>query len=170
MNRNLSRLACALAASASLSAGAASAQPASDYGAREPRPCPSRTMAGAPSAHAALALFVCDMEKYANGDLYLVANAVVQIGKSRPYSSWYDSGHGDIDVSRAVYPIQGHYTAYQCTRHDRMLGQDPARNCIRTDVTQATGVCYLSTFGEWHCGMIGTGAMMQGLQPPPDTN
>jgi hypothetical protein len=140
----------------------------SPYGAREPRTaCPPRKFAGPPTARQAVDLLICDSEKYTGGYLYLVSDVTVQTGKSRPYSSWSDSGHTDIDVSAAVWPIQGRVTTFQCSRRDAMLGADPNRNCLRTDTAPASGTCYVNTFGEWHCAMAGTGAFMPGAQPPP---
>jgi hypothetical protein len=140
----------------------------SPFGAHEPRTsCPPRKFAGPPTARQAMDLLICDSEKYVDGYLYLVSDVTVQTGKSRPYSGWSDSGHTDIDTTAAVWPIQGQMTNYQCSRRDAMLTADPNRNCIRTDHAQATGACYVSTFGEWHCAMGGAGAFMPGLQPPP---
>ena len=139
----------------------------SPFGAREPRTCQPGKFDGPPTARQAMDLFICASEKYAGGYEYLVSNVTVQTGKSRPYSAWSDSGATDMDVTQAVYPIQGRLTAYQCSRRDAMLGQDPARNCIRTDSDPATGTCYKSTFGEWHCFMMGAGVFTQGYQPPP---
>ena len=139
------------------------------YGTREPRACPARKFAGAPTASQASALFVCDHEKYIGGYEYLVSNVKVETGKSRPFLVATDSGYSDIDVSARVYPIQGSFTGYQCSKRDTMLGQDPNRNCIRTDTPQATGTCYESTFGEWHCLMGGAGTFMSGYQLPPAT-
>lgn len=138
------------------------------YGAREPRACPSRKAAGAPTAAQARALFICDSEKYIGGYLYLVSNASVQIARSRPYSAWSDSGNTNIDVAGPVYPIQGHFSSSQCSKRSTMLGQDPSRNCIRTDFPNATGTCYKSTFDEWHCKLGGgTPTMVKGFQAPP---
>ncbi|HEV2562657.1 MAG TPA: hypothetical protein VGT78_11005 [Rhizomicrobium sp.] len=169
MNRLLTTLCAALLLQTALIASAQS-QPAQGaaFGTHEPRTCPSRKIAGVPNANQARALFVCDSEAYAGGYVYLVSDVAVQIGKSRPYNAWSDSGHSDIDVSLPVYPIQGHFTSWQCGQRSAMLGQDPNRNCIRTDATEATGSCYKSTFDEWHCGMIGRrSAMMPGYQAPP---
>ena len=57
-------------------------------------------------------LFICASEKYVGGYEYLVSNVTVQVGKSRPYSAWSDSGASDIDPTAAVYPIQGRVTSY----------------------------------------------------------
>jgi|SRR6185437_12740463 len=138
------------------------------FGSREPTPCPSRKFAGPPTAAQARALFICETEKYVNGYVYLVSDVSVEIAKPRPYSAWYDSGHGDIDVEARVYPIQGHFSDFQCSRRDAMLGQDPNKNCMRIDFPNATGTCYKSTFGEWHCSMGGgTTTTAKGFQAPP---
>jgi hypothetical protein len=140
----------------------------SAYGAREPRTnCPSK-FPGPPTARQAMDLFICGAEKHIGGYLYLVSDVTVQIGRSRPYSAYSDGGATDIDSSAAVWPIQGRFTSYQCSRRDAMLGADPNRNCLRTDVAQAPGACYLSTFGEWRCALSGVGGVfMAGNQPPP---
>jgi len=141
------------------------------YGAREPRACPSRKAAGAPTAAQARALFICDNEKYISGYLYLVSNVSVQIARSRPYSAWSDSGNTNIDVVSPVYPIQGHFSSSQCSQKSTMLGQDPSRNCIRTDFSNAVGTCYKSTFDEWTCRLAAppgtTVTSPKGFQAPP---
>jgi hypothetical protein len=139
----------------------------SPFGAREPRACPPRKFDGPPTARQAMDLFICASEKYLGGYEYLVSNVTVQIGASRPYAEASDSGASDIDPTAAVYPIQGRVTGYQCNRRDAMLGQDPNRNCLRTDSDPATGTCYKNTFGEWHCMLMGAGVFTQGYQPPP---
>ena len=48
-----------------------------------------------------------------------------------------------------------------------MLGQDPDRNCLRSDLEPAVGTCYKNTFGEWHCLIMGAGVFTQAYQPPP---
>jgi hypothetical protein len=137
------------------------------FGAREPRPCPNRKFDGPPTARQALDIVICASEKYVGGYEYLVSNVTVQIGKGRPYSAGSDDAASDIDPSAAVYPIQGRVTSYQCNRRDAMLGQDPSRNCLRTDTEGAMGNCYKNTFGEWRCLIVGVGAMAPGYQPPP---
>jgi hypothetical protein len=139
----------------------------SPFGAREPRPCPNRKFDGPPTARQALDMVICASEKYAGGYEYLVSNVTVQIGKSRPYSAGSDSAASDIDPTVAVYPIQGRVTSYQCNRRDAMLGQDPDRNCLRTDADSALGNCYRNTFGEWRCLIMGAGVLAPGYQPPP---
>jgi hypothetical protein len=139
----------------------------SPFGAHEPRACPPRKFDGPPTARQAMDLFICDAEKNVGGYVYLVSNVTVQTGKSRPYSVLADGGHSDIDVSAAIYPIQGRFTDFQCNRRDAMLGGDPNNNCLRTDFEPATGACYENTFGEWHCGLQGAGVLTQGYQSPP---
>ena len=46
----------------------------------------------------------------------LVSNVKVQTGKSRPCLVATDSGYSDIDVSARVYPIQGSFIGYQCSK------------------------------------------------------
>jgi len=169
MKKLAATLGVALTVQLGLAIAGVQAQPApgAAFGAREPTPCPSRKLPGRPTAAQALALVVCDDEKYAAGYEYLVSGVTVQIGKSRPYSAWSDSGHTDIDVTAPVWPIQGSISNFQCSRRDAMLGQDPDRNCLRTDSPQATGTCYENTFGEWHCAMAGAGTWAAGYQPPP---
>jgi len=37
----------------------------------------------------------------------LFQNLTVEIGKSRPFSAWSDSGYSSIDNSQPVHPIRG---------------------------------------------------------------
>jgi hypothetical protein len=148
--------------------GAYAQAPGAPFGTREPRVCPPRKIVGVPNADQARALFICDHEQYVGGYVYLVSDVAVQIGKSRPFDSWYDKGHSDIDVAAKVYPIKGNFSVFQCSRRDAMLGQDPSRNCMRTDFVDSTGTCYLSTFAEWHCDMGGGRTTTVGAyQGPP---
>jgi hypothetical protein len=145
----------------------AAVAPDSPFGAREPRTCPPRNFPGPPTSRQALNLFVCDAEKDLGGYRYLVSNVGVQVGASRPFEEASDSGASDIDVSALVYPIEGHMISYQCNRRDAMLGQDPNKNCLQSNVAHSTGTCYKSTFGEWHCMMMGGAVLSPGYQPPP---
>ena len=154
-----------VASSASDPQAAATAD--SPFGAREPRGCPNRKFDGPPTARQAMDLVICAQEKYLGGYEYLVSNVTVQIAKGRPYSAWSDSGASEIDPTATVYPIQGRITTFQCSRRDAMLGQDPDRNCLRSDSDPANGTCYKNTFGEWHCLIMGAGVFTQGYQPPP---
>jgi hypothetical protein len=159
------------------------AQPGSGarFGARDPHTCGSRKepARGAPTAAQLTQYFICDNEFFqpasATGPLlYLIDNAKVEVGKGRPFSIVTDA-YTDVDPSQTVYPIRGSYTQYQCS-----VPQPPSapfnapkagKNCFKYEAPAATGICYKSTFGEWHCKMCCTGSSSgKGgveLFPPP---
>ena len=86
-------------------------------------------------------LFICDAEKNVGGYVYLVSNVTVQTGKSRPYSVLADGGRHDIDVSAAIYPIQGRFTDFRCNRRDaRDAGRRSQQQLPSCDFEPATGL------------------------------
>ena len=142
-----------------------------DWGARDPAGCTPLTQAGPPSAEQAVALMKCKREAaMASGELWLMENVVVQIGGARPYLEQYESVvMPDADVAKPVYPVRGSWTWAVCiSRHDAAIGGgNPDLNCSESDVRDAKGACWQTTFGDWQCTMNGTtGATRQGTAPP----
>ena len=78
----------------------------------------------------------------------LLENVQVEVGGSRPYSSFTDSGASDIDPKQPVYWIRGTADYYLCA----VLGVDaPGSNCSLLKAQDFKGICYKTTFGEWSC-------------------
>jgi hypothetical protein len=139
-------------------AGWAESHPGAVFGARDPAVCASRKapLKGAPTVDQAKAYFYCDTE-LANGYLYLVADVKVEVAPSaRPFNILTDTT-GIIDPKQPIYNIRGSYTAYQCWNPASATpGQfPPGKNCSSSEVSNATGMCYGDSFGDWHCVMAG---------------
>jgi hypothetical protein len=149
--------------------GALARQPKRDsvgakYGTREPRACGSRTAPphGAPSAEQAKHYVTCELEQ---GDgihpLLLVTNVKVQVAAvpHPPNQVVQAITAARIDPREPVWDLRGSFTSYRCTPlASLMAANDFARthNCSVIDQPAATGYCYKDTFGDWHCGLLGT--------------
>jgi len=125
------------------------------YDTRDPFTCKSKKepAKGAPSASQVKDYVRCNSisgEKTGGGYLSLFENAQFEIGKSRPFSSWYDAGSTAIDNSEPVYPIRGTFDLYSC-RPPGSMGSPAGANCTRKKATEFTGTCFKTTFGDWSC-------------------
>lgn len=146
------------------------------FGARDPHTCPSRKepAKGALSGGQAKQYFICDTEKVWHGAttfLKLVTDVNVEIGKGRPFNRSTDGfQNSDIDASETVYPIRGSFTAWQCSPHGEW-NVVPGQNCTKAENPHASGTCWKSTFGEWHCDMLDVkGPEAIAKLPPPQGN
>lgn len=135
------------------------------YDTRDPVVCTSKKLPakGAPSNAQLLDYVRCRNEVIANGNIWLLQNLVVEIGVSRPYSAYSDSGNGDIDNYQPVYPIRGTYDGYLC-RPPGSDGAPAGHNCTETKAATYAGICYKTTFGDWSCPVHGTSAPFAGQQ------
>jgi len=145
------------------------------YGARDPRTCSSRTAPahGAPSAEQARQYVICELEQ---GDgrspLLLVTNVKVQVAAvSHPPNQFVqESAAATIDPREPVWDLRGSFTSYRCdSLSSLMAGNDFARthNCWVIEQPVATGYCFKDTFGDWHCGMMGTSTNWRTNVLPP---
>lgn len=145
------------------------------YGTREPRSCGSRNAPthGAPSAALASLYVICELER---GDgknpLTLLTNLKVQVAPvSHPPNELVKViTAARIDPREPVWDIRGSYTIYQCFALNTLVAaNDFARthNCWVSDQPTATGYCYKDTFGDWHCGMIGSSDNWRTNSLPP---
>jgi hypothetical protein len=144
------------------------------YDTRDPVVCKStkEPATGALSPSQAKAYVRCAAEKIGGGNIFLVENVEIEVGKSRPFSGYTDVGHEDIDNSQPVYPIRGAADFYQCSPPGSSGGNVPVKgqNCTLTKAAPIGGTCYKTTFGDWHCATHGTGAAFVGVHtnmPPP---
>jgi hypothetical protein len=133
-----------------------------DFGARMPRKC--NAVNHVPNAAEAAALIQCALEKGGEPGafdplLYLWQNVQVQIGSSRPYAYNSDSYHSGIDPTSEVYPIRVTGDQLSCTGKP---------TCAAQHADQAEGVCYKTTFGDWHC-YFSQAATPTSAQPAPQT-
>jgi hypothetical protein len=145
------------------------------YGSRDPHTCTSRAAPahGAISPALAKQYFTCDaeMESATSGGhtLHLVTGVSVQVGAPRPFLMGSDDT-GDnvdrgIDPHYAVYPIRGSFVDWACSEISEFA---PAgKNCMRQPMPKATGICFMSSFKEWHCSMVDLSQSGQnGVAPP----
>lgn len=132
------------------------------YDSREPHTCVSRTTPAKGPINAAQAkqYLQCDTEtltQRSSGQvLTLVTGLSVQVGAGRPFMMGSDDT-GDnvdegIDPHFTVYPIRGSFTEWTCYPLDA-FGSGPGRNCTKQPMPHATGICFMSSFKEWHCNM-----------------
>jgi hypothetical protein len=140
------------------------------YGARDPHTCASRKAPakGAPSSAQAAEYFTCDSEAITGlKQLNQVADVKVEVApKGRPFSILTEP-YADIDPDKPVYNIRGSFILQFCVALDGSIVK-PGKNCQALDETNATGICYMSTFGDWHCHMQDSGAwahIRQGVPP-----
>ena len=105
--------------------------------------------------------------------LTLVTGVTVQVGAGRPFMmNSDDTGNNvddGIDPHYTVYPIRGsfiHHTCYTLTSFDSGVG----RNCLQQAMPHATGICFMSSFREWHCHMQDISQPMIDHQPAPKTD
>jgi hypothetical protein len=140
------------------------------YDTRDPLVCKSlkEPVRGAPSASQLRDYVQCSNERAAGGYIGLFQNLNVEIGKSRPYSAWSDSGNTDIDNSQPVFPIRGSYDFYSC-RPPGSMGFPAGKNCNVRKASTFAGICYKTTFSDWKCPVQGTSDGLVGVQPnmPP---
>ena len=103
-------------------------------------------------------------------------NVRVEIGAPRPYQHIQDS-YEDIDPRQPVYPIRGSFTDYSCdpVRTPREIAggyaDNRGRNCDALEEPRASGVCFKTTFADWHCTMVDIKADVvrdtrRGIAPP----
>ncbi len=146
------------------------------YQSRDPHTCASRAAPakGAISAAQAKQYFICDSEgesasSVSASTLHLVTGVSVQVGAGRPFMMGTDDT-GDntsdgIDPHYTVYPIRGSFIDWACKPVNEF---NPAgKNCLRQAMPHATGICFMSSFKEWHCHMQDISQPSQNNQPPP---
>lgn len=141
------------------------------YETRDPFVCKSKKdpAKGAPSGSHLKEYVLCTNERIGGGYIGLLQNLQVEIGKSRPYSAWSDSGNTSIDNSQPVYPIRGSYDLYSC-RPPGSMGFPAGRNCNVRKSTEFTGICFKTTFSDWSCPVRSVGDGLAGITysvPPP---
>jgi hypothetical protein len=115
------------------------------FGARMPRKC--NPVKHLPSEAEAAALAQCGTENGGEAGafrpmIYLWQNVRVQMGTSRPYAYNADSHNSSIDTTSKVYPIRVTGDQLSCTGK---------ATCMTSHADNAEGICYQTTFGDWHC-------------------
>jgi hypothetical protein len=133
------------------------------------RTCPSRVnpQRGGLSLQQARAYFICRYETFTgplgrNGSSYnFVDDLKMQMAAARPPTR-ADLGLGyeeDINLNQPVYPIKVSYRETYCAaRNPGDYGAAQEGMCNVRDRVTGVGICFRSTFGEWHCKMRPTGS------------
>lgn len=140
------------------------------FGTRDPMTCSStkEPVNGPISAEQAMLYFMCWREGDHDG-LVLIENLKLTVGKGHmPSLSESDT---DMDRDSPIYPIRGSFTLYNCYT----FRSAPGRNCTATDEPAATGTCYKTSFGDWHCNMEDSYSIIDDSRrhpnmPPPPVN
>jgi hypothetical protein len=121
------------------------------YQSRAPRTCTSVT--SPPSVSQAAVMVQCQMDALSAFGVGLVQDVKIEIGKSRPFLYSSDAGLSGVDLTAAVYPLRGSYTAYLCNTISNMAV--PGQSCTISPVPQAVGWCWKTSFGDYKCKLQG---------------
>ena len=129
------------------------------FGSHPPRTCASRK--GALNAATAKQYFTCDAEVIEGSagsgwHISLVSDVTVEVAPPRPFRIDSDTfgfaTTNQIDPAQQVYPIRGGFTQWRCEQLGAINGT-PGKSCSRNHQPKAAGLCFKSSFGEWHCTM-----------------
>jgi hypothetical protein len=152
-----------------------------DYGTtRRPHTCPSRTepKIGGPSVEQAKMYFLCDhewlrgTEGEKDSSVWLINDLTIQVAPvSRRFTendlpfNWANGRRSlGMNPDKPVYDIRGSYTSYQCYI---AKWAKVGKNCDVNYFSDSSGICFLDTFGGWHCRMIGGLVKTDKNVPPP---
>jgi hypothetical protein len=117
------------------------------FNAPGPRSCSTRKSpaSGKPTPEQARAYVICSLEgTYGSGpQLALVSQVKIEVGRGRPFNILTDSFES-IDPTQTVYDIRGSLVSYDC-------GYAGPNSCKRGDQRDGSGICFRTTFGDWHC-------------------
>lgn len=146
---------------------------ATAWGARAPGSCPSIAPKAAPSPAQVATMVRCRHESISSGsgELRLMENLNVAVGESMPFVAAYNSYvMPEADTKSRVYPIRGSFTWVVCkSRKDAAIYGNPDKNCYETDVPEAKGVCWKTTFADWRCLLNGPAQGRRDGTSPPKT-
>jgi hypothetical protein len=132
---------------------------AKTWGTRSPMVCTPLKQKNPPNAAQAAKLVQCAKENAseASGELWLMQNLKVEVGKAMSFLVAYDQYiMAAADTTKRVYPIRGSFDWAICiTMRDAGIYGNPNENCKASRVPTATGVCWQTTFGDWKCTING---------------
>lgn len=141
------------------------------WGARSPAVCAPLMTAAGPSAAQAAKLVQCskDSASTSTGDLWLAEKVAVQLGAAKPFRDMYNVfTMPDADTTKQVIPITGSWMWSNCIETaDAAKSGNAGKNCTETDVTKATGACWVTKAAGWKCNMNGTSSPSRRNMPPP---
>jgi hypothetical protein len=141
-----------------------------EWGARDPGRCNSLEIETAPTPDQVVEMLRCKHEvALATGELWLMENIQVSVGKATPFVEAYgDYVMDDGDTESTAYNIRGSFTWAVCkTKVDAAKYGDADLNCYEQDVPEAKGVCWKTTFGDYRCRFVGSVAATRPSTSPP---
>ncbi|MGJ3629786.1 hypothetical protein AB5I41_28590 [Sphingomonas sp. MMS24-JH45] len=109
------------------------------------------------------------MASQGSGELWLMEDVRVEVGGPAPFATLYpliNMPGADPDAARPsaarLLDLVGLHVARRCGARRKGSGL----NCRETPVTDATGGCWRTTFGDWKCTMNGrSGATVSPTRP-----
>ena len=134
------------------------------FGTRNPRQC--EPVKHKPSEAEAAALIQCALDSQSHDYMTLYNNITVSMAGSRVYQFRSDSGNSDIDTTSPVYPIRGVMDQYVCHQAGELAAD---KSCLITHMAKASGSCFKTTFGDWHCSMLDLNTTPGTNGPAPKT-
>ncbi|MCX6602416.1 MAG: hypothetical protein NTV52_02345 [Acidobacteria bacterium] len=152
-----------------LAAAGARAQSGAKYGARDPQKCGStkEPAKGVLSADLAKRYFACHVEREFSGNLYLVDNVTLEVGKGTSFKELPGGSRPfEADPDGLVYQVRGSFLRYSCSAESDFM-RNKGKNCDVEKEEKATGTCFRNGFGDWICNVIQHGAERVTGQPPP---
>jgi hypothetical protein len=134
------------------------------------RACPDRSQpsSGRMTVAQATAYVVCKYEsdKPYNSTVQFIDVIKLEIaGATRKVSAGDVSRWPQIDKSKPIYDLRGHYILHTCSNLSN--ARKAGSNCLRGEVTNAKGTCYRDKFGDWSCYIGGQPATRAINQPAP---
>ena len=98
------------------------------------------------------------------GEVHLLDRLSIQFGGAQPYNERTHAALTAVDTTSSIYPVRGSYTSYNCIRtKDGGVGT----NCVTSAQSNATGYCWVTTFGNWDCIISQPSSNIVQNQPPP---
>jgi hypothetical protein len=144
------------------------------YGARDAQACPVVQAKNLPSGDDIIALVRCYRETESGGQLTLISKINLQVGPAVSYVHMMQNdllnGISHADVSMPLHRLKGSYVVSICVQRDvaPISGKSPDANCDEVEVSNASGACWYTTFGQWQCNIGGTTGEWRYNVPPPD--
>jgi len=141
-----------------------------EFGARDPGPCTSIRLDGAPAPGQVVEMLRCTHEvALSTGELWLMQDVQVEVGAAVPYTEVYGTYvMADGDIMSNAYHIRGSFTWAVCTTlADAALYGRAGTNCEEKEVPSAKGVCWKTSFADYRCRFVGPVVKTSGPTAPP---
>lgn len=142
-----------------------------EFGARDPGGCPSIQLNGPPSPDQVVTMLRCQHEVALDtGQLWLMENVKVQVGKGVPFVEADDSFvMPDADIMSTAYNIRASFTYAVCmTVADAAIYNRGDATCEEMEMPAvAQGICWQTSFGDYRCRVVGPTTRTGRFIPPP---